>query len=149
MNIIATKNATGQTVDVVIDNDGSERVVFHTIEKVSGVDVTHGGANATEFLRYRNTTDGTSQSTNLNVRASANGEAVIKVKAHAYLPADLIAFDKALDDFEEKYTSTEIQNGEDSEGNELIHPPYPTPIELISDNLTLVFDDSRGIHQFN
>lgn len=148
MNITATKNATGQTVDVVIDNDGSERVMFHTIEKVSGIDVTHGGGNASEFFRYPNTTEGTSQSTNLNVRASANGEAVIKVKAHAYLPADLIAFDEALDDFEEKYTATEIQNGEDSEGNELTHPPYPTPTELISDNLTLVFDDSRGIHQF-
>lgn len=149
MNISATKNATNQTLDVVIDNDGNERILFHTIEKVSGVDVTHGGGNASEFLRYTYTIDGTNQTSQLNIRATASGEAVIKAKVHAYLPADISAFDTAMDEFEAKYTETEIQNGEDSEGNTLTNPPYPTPTELISDNITLVFDDSRGIHQFN
>ena len=149
MNISATKNATNQTLDVVIDNDGNERILFHTIEKVSGVDVTHGGANATQFLRYADTIDGTNQSSQLNIRASANGEAVIKAKIHAYLPTDITAFDTALDEFEAQYTETEIQNGEDSEGNSITSPAYPTPTELISANITLVFNDSRGIHQFD
>jgi hypothetical protein len=149
MNITATKNTTGQTLDVVIANDGTQRILFHTIEKVSGVDVTHGGANATEFLRYADTIDGTNQTSELNIRASANGEAVIKAKVHAYLPSDLTAFDTALDEFEAQYTATEIQNGEDSEGNSITSPAYPTPIELISSNITLVFNDSRGIHQFD
>lgn len=149
MNITATKNATNQTLDVVVNNDGSERILYHTIEKVSGINVTHGGANATEFLGYNCTTDGTNQTSKLNIRASANGEAVIKVKVHAYLPADITAFDTAIDAMEAQYTEAEIQNGEDSEGNALASPSYPTPTELVSDNITLVFDDSRGVHQFN
>jgi len=145
MNITATKNATTQTIDVVVNNDGTEKTLFHTITKVSGIDVTSGGSNADVFLSYLDTVDGSTQSTTLNVKASENGTAVITVKAHAYVPSEVVAFSAALTALWAENTAEQITAMSASED---LSDSQPTPTELTSSNITLVFDDSNGVHQF-
>jgi len=145
MDMTVTKNATNQTIDVVINNDGTERAIFHSIEKVSGVDVTSGGSDATTWLRYVDVIDGTTQTSNLNVKATADGEAVIKVKAHAYVASELNAFHAALTALWADNTADEIAAMSASED---LSDSEPTPVEFTSSNITLVFDDSKGVHQF-
>lgn len=152
MNITVTKNVESQTIDVVLNNDGILRGVFHTIKKVSGIDITHGsGAKANTTLKYFEVVDGSTQTTKMHLSSIEVGDGEIFVEAHVYLQSDLDKFESDNETHYGQFTTDEIAADKDSDGNSIHEnrPAFPEFVILTSPNITLTFDDSKGTYQFS
>lgn len=151
MNLTIQKNIDRQGVKADLTNDGTEQLVYHTIQVVSGIAVTHGGgAGAGTLLAYPQEIDGNVQTTYLHLKAAETGSAVIKVITHSYDKTAYEAYMQRADDhwadLQDTYTDEQLENADDL-GLELNIENPPNHTETVSNEVTLEFDDSRGTIQ--
>lgn len=151
MNLTIQKNLDTQGVKVDLDNDGTEQMVYHTIQVVSGIDVTHGGhAAAGTMLAYSQEINGNTQTSYVSLRATGIGSSTIKVITHSYdktiYDSYMTRADNHWADLQDKYTEEQL-NAADTLGIDLNLEDHPAHTETISNEVTLEFDDSRGTIQ--
>lgn len=131
-------------------------MTMFSLEKVSGVDVTHGGAeNYTTYLNYKKGTGNDFTDTTMNIVLTEKGTAVYKIKIAVATKADKEAYDAAVIDFNNRYVTDNGQKGylKDNDNNNIgteidIYstaedaPSYPQMnfTNLVSNNIELTWE---------
>jgi hypothetical protein len=153
MNLKARRDRASNTskidsLEVILDTDNNDMAtVFHTIEVVSGVNVTHGGgAKAGQYLHYKSSetdadADGIIDYSNviMELEQEKQGISVIRVHCEVVTMAQRIAYRDAVKAWSDTSTESGLssnKNGEPMEST-LIEPSVPTPLELITGEITL------------
>lgn len=97
-------------------------IAMFSLEKVSGVNVTHGGASDyTTYLNYKRGTDNDFTDTIMNIVLTEKGTAVYKIKIYVVTKADKEAHDAAIIDFNNNYVTDEGKKGylKDNDNNNI------------------------------
>lgn len=145
MNITA-RRISGSTfsaedkLEVIFNSDNQPMAsVIHTIELVSGVNVTHGGGQPDEYLHYkaveRDSDDyGVIDYSNIEMALvqDTQGTSVIKVKCKVVTKAELDAFNADMEAWLER---KEVAEGAEEEFTE--ESPTLEPTELTTSEITL------------
>ena len=140
------------SIEVVLytDNQDMDSVV-HTIELVSGVNVTHGGGGqAGEYLHYKANerdadADGIIDYSNVMMELvqEAQGTSIIKVKCQAIIKADADAFKAVMDAWVER-REVALGLGENFT-EETPTPPATLITELTTGEITLEWSEDTFV----
>jgi len=143
---LKTTNNSEQTKHITssLTYTGDLAYCLFRLEKVSGVDATHGGgANADRFLNYNMSGDTDFSSTDMDISLNSEGTGVYKVVAKLCTQTN---YDSWLSDYR-TWADTYLTHTEHSEG----HPvatvadgapdvPVETTETVKSDNITLIYN---------
>lgn len=132
-------------LEVVLDTDNTVlNSVLHTIELVSGVNVTHGGGGQPDqYLHYKAIErdaddDGIIDYSNVNMHLvqEEKGTSVIKVKCAIYTQESVDAYNLALQEW---------VNEPESDSKSLSEPTMSDPLILTTGQITLDWTDDSYI----
>jgi len=146
----------GDKLEVVLDSDNQIlSIVSHTIEVVSGVNVTHGGGGAAgSYLHYKSSerdvnADGIIDYSNvlMSLVQESQGSSIIKVICSVTTKDQEDTFNVEITDYFQRATDAgvteELPNGTDGAFNE--KPPAPTSTVLKTGDIILEWSEDTFV----